>query len=69
MRIGVDLGGTKIEAVVLGDQGEIVTRRRRPTPRESYADTLQAIVRLGDEHLVQPHPGATFIRPDGSSLD
>jgi fructokinase len=46
MRIGVDLGGTKVEAVVLGDQGEIVTRRRRPTPRESYADTLRAIVDL-----------------------
>ncbi len=49
MRIGVDLGGTKIEAVVLGDEGEIVTRRRRPTPRESYADLLRAIVELVED--------------------
>ena len=46
MRIGVDLGGTKIEAVVLGDDGRVVTRRRRRTPQESYADTLQAVVEI-----------------------
>ena len=46
MRIGVDLGGTKIEAVVLGDEGEVIIRRRRETPAESYADTLQAVVDL-----------------------
>jgi fructokinase len=49
MRIGVDVGGTKIEAVVLGDDGEVVARRRRPTPAESYADTLQAVVDLVTE--------------------
>ncbi len=49
MRIGVDLGGTKIEAVVLGDEGEIVTRRRCPTPRESYANLLRAIVELVED--------------------
>ncbi|GMQ76567.1 MAG: ROK family protein [Gammaproteobacteria bacterium] len=49
MRIGVDLGGTKIEAVVLGDDGEVVTRRRRATPAESYADTLRAVVDLVTE--------------------
>jgi len=46
MRIGVDLGGSKIEAVVVGDDGEVVTRRRRATPAESYADTLRAVVDL-----------------------
>jgi fructokinase len=46
MRIGIDLGGTKIEAVVLGDEGQVVTRRRRATPPDSYADTLQAIVEV-----------------------
>ena len=46
MRIGIDLGGTKIEGVVLGDQGEVIIRRRRATPAESYADTLQAVVDL-----------------------
>jgi len=34
MRIGVDLGGTKIEAIALGDQGETLARRRTATPRD-----------------------------------
>jgi fructokinase len=34
MRIGVDLGGTKIEAITLGDQGETLVRRRTATPRD-----------------------------------
>lgn len=46
MRIGVDLGGTKIEAVVLADKGQVVARRRRPTPRRSYAETLNAVVEI-----------------------
>jgi fructokinase len=46
MRIGVDLGGTKIEAIALNGAGEVVIRRRRPTPAASYAGTLQAVVEL-----------------------
>lgn len=44
-RIGVDLGGTKIEAVALGAQGEEYERRRIPTPRD-YEGTLAAIAGL-----------------------
>ncbi|HMB75728.1 MAG TPA: ROK family protein, partial [Kiloniellaceae bacterium] len=33
MRIGVDLGGTKIEAAALSDDGTIALRRRVPTPQ------------------------------------
>jgi fructokinase len=44
-RIGVDLGGTKIEAVVLvGD--DVTLKKRVPTPRHDYRGTLQAIVDL-----------------------
>ena len=43
MRIGVDLGGTKIEAIALA--GESEARRRIPTPR-TYTGTLDAITRL-----------------------
>jgi len=43
LRLGVDLGGTKIAAVVLDDRGEIVWQRRIPTPREDYPGTLAAI--------------------------
>jgi len=44
-RIGIDLGGTKIEGVVLGDRGDILIRRRIPTPRD-YEGTLAAIASL-----------------------
>jgi fructokinase len=45
MRIGIDLGGTKIEAVALGGDGAELLRRRIPTPR-AYAPTLDAIAGL-----------------------
>ncbi len=48
-RIGVDLGGTKIEAIALGESGAEVFRRRMPTPRDDYRATLQAIAVLVHE--------------------
>ena len=45
MRIGVDLGGTKIEAIALGGGGEVLARQRVATP-PSYERTLDAIARL-----------------------
>ncbi|HXV76760.1 MAG TPA: ROK family protein, partial [Candidatus Polarisedimenticolaceae bacterium] len=45
-RIGVDLGGTKIEAALLDGAGRIVRRRRRATPRGDYRATLAALVDL-----------------------
>lgn len=49
MRIGVDLGGTKIEIIALDARGEEVLRRRVPTPQGDYAATLQAIAALVQE--------------------
>ena len=46
MRIGVDLGGTKIEAAALGPQGDIVLRRRVATPKGDYAGTVAAVAAL-----------------------
>lgn len=46
MRIGVDLGGTKIEAVLLDRQGGEQARRRIPTPQGDYAGTISAIASL-----------------------
>ncbi|MFZ9416769.1 MAG: ROK family protein [Alphaproteobacteria bacterium] len=43
LRIGVDLGGTKIEAIAIGPDGAQLFRRRRPTPRGAYAPILEAI--------------------------
>ncbi len=46
MRIGIDLGGTKIEAVAIDNDGAVRLRWRVPAPRDSYPDTLAAIVEL-----------------------
>jgi fructokinase len=46
MRIGVDLGGTKIEAIALDDRGRALWRRRVPTPRGDYDRTVGAMVEL-----------------------
>ena len=45
MRIGVDLGGTKIEAIALADDGRLLARQRVPTPRD-YDETVAAIATL-----------------------
>ena len=49
MRIGLDLGGTKIEVIALDDSGNILLRRRMPTPAGDYAGTIAAIVHLARE--------------------
>jgi fructokinase len=46
VRIGIDLGGTKIEVIALSDQGQELFRHRVNTPRDDYAATVQAIVDL-----------------------
>jgi fructokinase len=46
VRLGIDLGGTKIEAVVLADDGDVRWRRRIASPRGDYAATLDAIADL-----------------------
>ncbi len=48
MRIGVDLGGTKIEAVALSDEpgNPVLERKRISTPRHDYGQTIDAIVGL-----------------------
>lgn len=43
IRIGVDLGGTKIEFVALDEAGREVHRHRVATPREDYDGTVRAI--------------------------
>src|SRR5919198_412435 len=43
MRIGIDLGGTKIEGIGLLDDGSILARRRVATPLGDYAATVGAI--------------------------
>lgn len=49
MRIGIDLGGSKIEAAALAADGTLLRRRRLPTPRGDYPGTLETIRRLVTE--------------------
>src|SRR6266436_6725782 len=48
-RIGIDLGGTKIEGAAVDGSGAVVVRRRVATPRGSYPATLEAMVALVGE--------------------
>jgi fructokinase len=44
IRIGIDLGGTKIEGLALDEAGAEIARLRVGTPQHDYAATVQAIV-------------------------
>jgi fructokinase len=46
MRIGIDLGGTKIEALAIDEHGMELARHRVDTPRDDYDATIKAIVAL-----------------------
>lgn len=52
-RLGIDLGGTKIEAVLLDPQGDIVLRQRVETPRDPDGPTEYARVRDAVHRLIQ----------------
>ncbi|MDR0275507.1 MAG: ROK family protein [Burkholderiaceae bacterium] len=45
-RLGVDLGGTKIEIAALDERGAFLLRERCPTPQGDYAATLRAVAAL-----------------------
>ncbi|PZW42230.1 N-acetylglucosamine kinase [Humitalea rosea] len=46
MRIGIDLGGTKIEIVALDATGQPRLRRRIPTPHDDYAAIITSVAGL-----------------------
>ena len=46
MRIGIDLGGTKIEAIALDDSGSTLSRRRIATPAGDYHGTIDAVAAM-----------------------
>ncbi len=67
LRIGIDLGGTKIEAVALDGEGRELARKRIPTPIGEYDGTIRAMrglveelearAGLGSAHVGVGHPG------------
>ncbi len=46
MRLGIDLGGTKIEGIALDDSGRILARRRLASPQGDYRATVDAVADL-----------------------
>lgn len=49
MRIGIDLGGTKIEGILLAGDGTIIQKIRVATPGENYTETVEALCRVVTE--------------------
>jgi len=56
MRLGIDFGGTKIEAALLDSSGEIRARSRVPTPR-GYHAAIESIVALTNQ--IETETGAS----------
>lgn len=46
LRLGVDLGGSKIEIIAMDGAGRTLTRRRLATPREDYAGCVRTLAGL-----------------------
>jgi len=51
-RLGIDLGGTKIEAIIIDDQFQVINRKRIPTLRdEGYDAIINRIIDLSKEMI------------------
>ena len=46
LRLGIDLGGTKIAGVALGAGGRALAEHRVPAPRHDYAATIEAVAEM-----------------------
>jgi len=60
MRLGIDLGGTKIEIIALNNQGEECYRRRVDTPQGDYNKTIESICGLVNQAERQLNTIATL---------
>ena len=50
-KLGIDLGGSKTEAILLDDNLNVIQRKRVPTPRNDYSQILDTITSLSSELL------------------
>ena len=55
MRIGIDLGGTKIEGIALSNDGTVLAQQRINSPRGDYREMLRAIA--GVVAYLEKHAG------------
>lgn len=60
MRIGIDLGGTKIEGIALDEDGTERIRRRISTPKDDYEGTVRAIIDLARSFEQELNMSATL---------
>ena len=59
--IGIDLGGTKTEAILLSGTGMVLSRQRRPTPQsEGYDAILSVVAGMVHESVAMLPPGAPY---------
>ena len=49
MKLGIDLGGTKIEAIVIDASNQVMWRQRRPSPQNNYQSIISVIGGLVQE--------------------
>ena len=52
MRIGVDVGGTKIEVALMDSNDDIVFSRRITIPRDDYAAAVGAIINIVENSIL-----------------
>lgn len=64
MRIGIDLGGSKIEGIAIDDSGAEISRARAPAPRGEYGKTLAAIADI----VAQVDPAPERATPIGIGI-
>ena len=62
VRVGVDLGGTKIEILVLDRTGSVKARHRVPTPSGDYEATVRAVADLVRSLTTVARPSASAYR-------
>jgi fructokinase len=67
IRIGIDLGGTKIEAIAIDFAGEILARRRIATPAHDYDEIVRAVAAVArDIELETDRRGTVGVGAPGS---
>jgi len=69
VRIGVDLGGTKIEAIAIDDDGCVLWRRRIATPAGDYAGILEAVGDSAEDLAMSAYVGTFALVRNGADAD
>ena len=69
MLIPLEADCTLIEYVTISDPGGLLGVAQVLGSGLVIRETLEGVERLAREHIPEPHPGAQFMRPDGSPIE